>query len=117
VPGPSVSRDQPPAGIASADGGTSSGLSPRAAASLAFVRFHARQALRAFGAIWLAGVACWGFSVVLAFVSPSGFRIAAVLGHVIWAVGVVAWVVCLTKAWTGQRWRLPWLGQRLGLDG
>ena len=35
----------------------------------------------------------------------------------VWAIGIVAWVVCLTKAWTGQRWRLPWLGQRLGLDG
>lgn len=80
-----------------------------------FVRFHARQALRVFGAIWVAGVALWGVSFALVFVSPLGFRVAAVVGQVTWAAGVVAWAVCLVKAWKGQRWVLPVIGRRLGL--
>ena len=105
---------------------TVSGLSPRAAACLAYamwwvsgalmlaieptqpyVRFHARQAVRGFGAIWLVGMALWGLSVGLVFVSPVGFRVAAVLGQLTWAVGIAAWVVCLVKAWQGERWVLP----------
>lgn len=115
---------------------TVSGLSPQAAACLAyamwwlsgalmlaiepthpFVRFHARQALRVFGAIWLAGVTCWVLTFVLVFVSPLGFRVAAVLMQITWTVGVVAWVVCLVKAWKGERWIVPWIGPRLRIDG
>lgn len=114
---------------------TVSGLSPRAAACLAYamwwvsgalmlaieptnayVRFHARQAVRVFGVIWLAGVGCWGLSFVLVFLSPLGFRAAAILGQVTWVVGVLVWVLCLSRAWAGQRWLVPWLGPRLRVD-
>jgi uncharacterized membrane protein len=114
---------------------TATGLSPRAAACLAyalwwasgalmlalepahpFVRFHARQALRAFGLIWLTGVAFWVLSFVLVFVSPVGFRVAAVLGQLTWGAGVLAWAACLVRAWRGERWPIPWLGSRLRLD-
>ncbi len=82
-----------------------------------YVRFHARQALRVFGAIWLVGAALWGLSFVLVFLSPVGFRVAAVLGQLTWTTGVVAWIVCLAKAWKGEQWMLPWIGPRLGLRG
>lgn len=117
------------------DAATVSGLSPRTAACLAyamwwlsgalllaiepthpFVRFHARQALRVFGVIWLVGVVCWALSFVLVFVWAPGFRIVALLGQLTWAAGVIAWVVCVVKAWRGERWMLPWIGPRLRVD-
>ena len=68
-----------------------------------------------FGAIWLTGAVLWGLSFVLVFVSPVGFRVAAVLGQLTWAIGMAVWGVCLVKAWKGERWVLPWIGPRLGV--
>ena len=122
----------PPAGEAHA-GPTATGLPPRAAACLAyaawwasgalvlavepahpFVRFHARQALVAFGALWLVGVALWTTSFVAAFVSPWLFRGAALLANLVWVVGLVAWGACLVSAARGRCWAVPWLPRRTG---
>jgi uncharacterized membrane protein len=75
-----------------------------------FVRFHARQALVGFGALWLLGVALWASSFVAAFASPVVFRALAVLANVVWACGLVAWVACMVGAARGARWALPWMG-------
>jgi uncharacterized membrane protein len=110
-------------------GTTSTGLSPRLAACLAystwwvsgalmlaieprnpFVRFHAAQAFAGFGLLWLVGIALWGLSFLMAFLSPAAFRVAALLGPLVWALGVAAWVWCLYQAARGRRWRMPWVG-------
>lgn len=109
---------------------TSTGLPPRLAACLAysawwvsgalvlaaepthpFVRFHARQALVGFGAIWLVGVVLWAASFLAAFVSPWAFRAVAVLANLVWVGGLTAWVVCLVAAGRGRRWALPLVGR------
>jgi uncharacterized membrane protein len=110
---------------------TATGLSPRALSVLAYcawwvsgalvlvleprhrdVRFHARQALIGFGAVWAAGVALWAVSFVLAFVSPLAFRAVTLLAQVLWVVAVLLTIVCVVKAWQGQCWPLPWIGRR-----
>lgn len=116
---------------AGAAGRTLTGLRPRTLSVLAYcawwvsgalvlalepadpdVRFHARQALVGFGLIWVVGVALWGASFLLAFVSPIAFRATAVLAQGVWVAGVVLTAVCLVKAWRGQRWALPWMTRR-----
>ena len=111
-------------------GTTSTGVPPRWAACLAysvwwasgalmlaieprnrFVRFHAAQALAGFGLVWLAGITLWGLAFVMAFVSPTAFRLTAVLGPVVWGVGVIAWGWCTWQAATGRRGMLPWVGR------
>lgn len=126
--GPSASADA--LGARADLGATSTGLPPRVVACLAystwwlsgalvlavepanrFVRFHAWQATLAFGALWLAGVALWGASFVMAFVSPMAFKAAAMLAPVAWGVAVAAWVVCLWQAGHGRSFELPWVGR------
>jgi uncharacterized membrane protein len=111
-------------------GQTSTGLPPRLAACLAYslwwasgalllaveprnqyVRFHAAQALAGFGLIWLCGIALWGLSFLLAFVSPAAFRTAALVGPLVWALGVLAWLWCLWQAARGRWWRIPGVGE------
>jgi uncharacterized membrane protein len=110
------------------DGATATGLSPSAAAALAYsawwltgalfllvephpyVRFHARQAFLGLGLVWVAGVGFWALSLVLVFVSPALFRSAAVLAQLTLAAGVVLWVVCVVQALRGRAWRVPGLG-------
>ena len=29
---------------------------------------------------------------------------------------LLVWVLCLVRAWAGQRWLVPWLGPRLRVD-
>lgn len=108
------------------DGPTHTGLRPQTAATLAYaawwlsgalmlaleprhpyVRFHARQALVGFGLIWLVGAGVWAASFVAAFVSPVLFRALAVVGPVVWLVGLVFWGICLVRAWKGDAWALP----------
>jgi uncharacterized membrane protein len=104
------------------------GLSPRAAATLAYlawwisgglmlllerrqpyVRFHARQAVFGLGSIWLAGLALWGLGVASVFVSVPVFRAMLLGAQVIWGVGVAVWLVCVVQAWRGRRWKIPGL--------
>jgi uncharacterized membrane protein len=105
---------------------TNTGLGPETAAALAyalwwvsgalmlaleprhrFVRFHARQALVGFGTLWAVGVSVWAASFLAAFVSPSLFRVLAVLGPAVWLVVLWLWVTCIVRAWRGEAWRLP----------
>jgi len=108
------------------DGLSSTGLSSRTAAALAyggwwvtglifwflerrdhFARFHAAQSVVAFGAI----AALILFFGVLAAASlsflPSAFQ--ALLGVMIfaWVLGVALWIVSLWKAAHGEDWRIP----------
>lgn len=116
--------------MASADleGQTATGLSPRAAATLAyaawwvsgglflllepahpFVRFHARQAFLGLGLIWLVGVGLWGLGLLAVFVSVPVFRASMIAAQVTWVVGIAAWIACLVQAWRGERWSIPGL--------
>jgi uncharacterized membrane protein len=109
---------------------TNSGLSPGTAGALAylvwwlsgvllllaeprhpFVRFHAWQAVIAFGAIWLLGTGLWLGGLAAMFVSVRLFQGMVLAGQLVLAGGLVLELVCLYKAWHGERWALPVVGR------
>ena len=99
-------------------GKTSSGLTPNVAGLLAyvlglvtglifvliekenkFVRFHAIQAIGLSLALTVAGIA---LSLLPA--------IGVALGMIVNLAGVVLWIVCMVKAYQGELFRVPVLG-------
>lgn len=108
---------------------SSTGLSPDVAAALSylawwvsglffllierdsrFVRFHAAQALVGFGAIWLLGFLLWVVAFLSVFASATLFTVLLYLAYAVWAAGIVAWVLCVLKAWQGDEFELPLVG-------
>jgi uncharacterized membrane protein len=117
------------AAAADDDAASSTGLTPRVAAFMAylagpfsgalllavertntFVRFHAWQALVGLGAIGVAAVLSLALAFALLIVSPTAFWamlwVAALTG-VAW---VAVWGLCLVQAYQGRRWKLPFFG-------
>ena len=117
--------------------GSATGLEPHVAAALAylagpfsgaiilvaersnrFVRFHAWQAILGLGGLGLAAVVFLFLAFAGLLLSPSAFtffRWLAVLTTMAW---LVAWVICLFKAFGGGAWKLPLAGdvaERLAL--
>lgn len=105
---------------------SSTGLSPRPAAALAysgwwvtgailwflerrdpFVRFHAAQAIVAFGAIAAFIVLCGALAVASLSFLPSMFSVWATAAAAGWVGGVVLWGVVMWKALSGDEWRIP----------
>jgi uncharacterized membrane protein len=105
---------------------SSTGLSPRVAAPLAYagwwvtgailwfverrdhsIRFHAAQSVAAFGAI-AAAIAAFG-ALALASLSflPSAFTLFLWAAAITWGLGVVLWIVAIWKAAAGRAWRIP----------
>ena len=105
---------------------SSTGLSPRLAAPLAYagwwitgfivwflerqdryIRFHAAQAITAFGVIALL-IAAFG-ALALASLSflPRAFGPFIWASGLTWLGGLVLWVVSMWKAATGAPWRIP----------
>jgi uncharacterized membrane protein len=109
---------------------THTGLAPNALAALAylawwvtgfavlalerenrFVRFHAWQSIIGLGALWALGVASYVAAFLILSRSAGGFTAMLWAAALIWLVGLGAWVVCLVKAWNGERWKLPVMGE------
>lgn len=61
----------------------------------AFVRFHALQSLVVFGALFVA-------NIVLFFIP--------FIGTLIYLLGLVLWIVLMVKAYKGERYKLPVIG-------
>jgi uncharacterized membrane protein len=117
--------------------GSATGLEPHWAAALAylagpfsgaiilvaersnrFVRFHAWQSILGLGGLGLAAVVFLFLAFAGLLLSPSAFtffRWLAVLTTMTW---LVAWGLCLFKAFGGAAWKLPLAGdvaERLAL--
>jgi uncharacterized membrane protein len=72
------------------------------------VRWHAAQSI-VFGIAWIVlWIAFTVLSMVLTAILPI---IGTIIGFLIWIVvflgGVVLWIVCLIKGYSGQVWRMP----------
>jgi uncharacterized membrane protein len=108
---------------------SSTGLEPRTASALAYlagpfsgalillaesanpdVRFHAWQSIVGLGGLGLAVLASYLLAFVALFVSATAVSLMVGVATVIWIVLVIVWVVCLWKAWSGERWKLPLVG-------
>jgi len=65
-----------------------------------FVRFHAMQSLITFGGLVVV-------NIVLGFIPILGWGLGMLLG----LVGVLLWVVLLVKAYQGEMYKLPYVGE------
>ena len=121
-----------PANVAS-----TTGLSPNVAAALAYVagpfsgflvlmaeqrngsvRFHAWQSIIALGALWTLGLALYILAFVSIFFSASVFLVLLWISALVWVGSLAVCVLAMSKAYKGQRWKLPVAGdyaeKRLG---
>ncbi len=119
-------------GAAPAAGGTQSGLAENVAGLLCYavgwitgiifylidkrpyVRFHAAQSMVAFGALHvLRVVLAVSFGMSWMFGGPVGgtsFSAGVALLSVIGLLSLVLWIVCMIKAYQGERFKLPIAG-------
>ena len=105
---------------------SSTGLSPRVAAALAyagwwvtgaifwvveqrdeFVRFHAAQAIAAFGVIAALVVGFCALAAASLSFLPAAFMPFLWAAGLTWIGGLLLWVVAMWKAARGERWRIP----------
>lgn len=105
---------------------SSTGLPPRTAATLAylswwltglvfwlleredrFVRFHAAQALVAFGALAVLITVFLVLAAASLSFLPAAFTVLLTAAGVTWAGGLVLWLVAMWKAASGEAFRLP----------
>jgi uncharacterized membrane protein len=105
---------------------SSTGLAPRLAAPLAYagwwitgvvlwlverrdvyVRFHAAQAIAAFGLIALFIVAFGTLAVASLSFLPSAFWPFVWAAGLTWVAALVLWLLSMWKAANGEPWRIP----------
>jgi uncharacterized membrane protein len=127
-PAPGASQVRPPSHLSEQ---SSTGLPPRVAAVLCyaaawvsglvllaieresrFVRFHAWQSVLAFGGLTTLAIGCWIVTVLMAFVSPTAFRVMAWVTQIAWMVLIAAWLAAVVFAAQGKRWKMPLVGKR-----
>lgn len=108
---------------------SSTGLTPRTAAVLAYlagplsgavmlvaesanddVRFHAWQSVIALGALAIAVGLGYLLALASLFVSATALSFIVRVSTVLWIVLLVVWAICLWKAYTTRRWKLPLAG-------
>jgi uncharacterized membrane protein len=105
---------------------SSTGLSRRVAAPLAYsgwwitgllvwlverrdpyIRFHAAQAVTAFGLVAALIAAFAALAVASLSLLPSAFTLFVWAAAVTWVAGMLLWVVTMWKAANGEAWRIP----------
>ncbi len=75
-----------------------------------YVRFHAWQAFLGLGALGLLAALCLLSAFLGLFLSPSMFRTLNILSAVLAVAWLIAWALCLVKAFGGNAWKLPLVG-------
>jgi uncharacterized membrane protein len=76
-----------------------------------YVRFHAWQAVVGLGGLGLLAVGTLVLSFLTLLLSPVVFTVMNSLAYLLAIVWVVVWMVCLVKAFTGNRWMMPVAGR------
>jgi uncharacterized membrane protein len=108
---------------------SSTGLTPRVAATLAylagpfsgalvlatertsrFVKFHAWQAVLGLGGLGLAAILFLILAFVLLIASPLAFRIMLWLSAIAGAAWLTLWGICVVQAYRGRQWKVPIAG-------
>jgi uncharacterized membrane protein len=64
-----------------------------------FVRFHAMQSIIVFGGITV-------INIILGWIPFVGWIIA----WIIWIIAIILWIVLMLKAYKGEKYKLPWIG-------
>ena len=108
---------------------SSTGLEPRTASALAYlagpfsgamilwvetqnrdVRFHAWQSIVGLGGVGLAVILAYLIAGALVFRSATAVSVMVGVASVLWFVLLITWAICLWKALSGGRWKLPLAG-------
>ncbi|MCL6481942.1 MAG: DUF4870 domain-containing protein [Firmicutes bacterium] len=70
-----------------------------------YVRFHTAQSLVVFGSLHILSIALGSvFGVGVLMGGMAGFSVGLLLVNL---VAVVLWIVCMVKAYQGERFRVP----------
>jgi uncharacterized membrane protein len=75
-----------------------------------FVRFHAWQAIIGLGGLGFIAVALLLSAFLGLFFSPTMFKTLYVMAGIAAVACLVAWAICLVKAFGGSAWKLPVAG-------
>jgi len=108
---------------------TATGMEPRNASALAYlagpfsgamilfaesthrdVRFHAWQSIIGLGTLGLLVIVSSVLVFLSVFVSAAAVWVMVVLTTVLWGTLLIVWALCLWKALSGERWKLPVVG-------
>lgn len=65
-----------------------------------FVRFHAMQSTLTFGFLFIA-------IIVFSFIPFIG----DIINFILWLLSVLLWIVLMVKAFAGEKYKLPYIGQ------
>ncbi len=76
-----------------------------------YVRFHAWQAVVGLGGLGLISAGMLVLSFLTLLLSPLVFTVMYRLSYVLGIVWVALWIICLVKAFTGNRWMMPVAGR------
>ncbi|MGH9747139.1 MAG: DUF4870 domain-containing protein [Candidatus Acidiferrales bacterium] len=73
-----------------------------------FVRFHAAQSIVIFGGLSIIRIVL-GLFVGVSFLTGgvAGFSLVVLLFDLLYLAGLVLWIVCMIKAYQGERFRVP----------
>jgi uncharacterized membrane protein len=75
-----------------------------------YVRFHAWQSVVGLGGLGVIIGVLLMVSFLAILVSAMAFRVLLMVTWVVWALWIVCWAICLVKAFTRRRWKLPIAG-------
>lgn len=75
-----------------------------------YVRFHAWQSVLGLGGLGLLVAAMLTLAFGSVMVSATAFRVLLVASWMVWALWIACWAICLFKAFTRRRWKLPIAG-------
>ena len=73
-----------------------------------FVQFHAKQSIVVFGGLSIFRILL-GVFLGVSFIggAAGGVSVAVALFDLVYLVGVILWIVCMIKAYQGERFRIP----------
>jgi len=71
-----------------------------------FIRFHAMQSIVTFGAITIVNILLY----ILWFIPGVGWIFGALFATILWILAVVLWIILMIKAYQGEKFKLPLLG-------
>ena len=73
-----------------------------------FVQFHAKQSIVIFGGLSILRIIV-GMILGVSFMGGGvgGFSLAVALLDLLYLVGVILWIICMIKAYQGERFRVP----------
>jgi uncharacterized membrane protein len=75
-----------------------------------FVRFHAWQAIFGLGTLALLAIGVLLSAFLGLFLSPNAFTTLYVVAGMLAVVWLIAWAICLFKAFGGSAWKMPLFG-------